>query len=60
MLSPLIQLEYIVNTNLDFINHTKTISLPSDHKLISLDVKSLFTNVPLDFTTDLILKRISE
>ena len=38
----------------------KTISIPSDHKLISFDVKSLFTNVPLDFTIDLILKRIYE
>ena len=38
----------------------KTISIPSDHKLISFDVKSLFTNVPLDFTIDVILKRIYE
>ena len=38
----------------------KTISIPSDHKLISFDVKSLFTNLPLDFAIDLILKRIYE
>ena len=38
----------------------KTISIPSDHKHVSFDVKSLFTNVPLDFTIDLILKRIYE
>ena len=36
----------------------QTISIPSDHKLISFDVKSLFTNVPVDSTIDLILKRI--
>ena len=33
-------------------------SKTSDHKLKSFDVKSLFTNVPLDFTIDLILKHI--
>ena len=38
----------------------KTISIPSDQKLISFDVKSLFTNAQLDFTTDLILKHIYE
>ena len=38
----------------------KTISIPSDHKLISFDVKSLFTNVTSDFTIYLILKRIYE
>ena len=38
----------------------KTISIPSDHKLISFDVKLLFTNVTSDFTNYLILKRIYE
>ena len=57
MLSPLINSEYTVNNNLEFINYMNTISIPSDHKL---DVKSLFTNVPLDFTIDLILKCIHE
>ena len=32
--------------------------IPSSYKLVSFDVKSLFTNVPLDRTTDIILKRI--
>ena len=31
---------------------------PSSYKLVSFDVKSLFTNVPLDKTIDIILKRI--
>ena len=38
----------------------KTISIPLDHKFISFDVNSPFTNVQLDFTIDLILKRIYE
>ena len=32
--------------------------IPSSYKLVSFDVKSLFTNVPLDRTIDIILKRI--
>ena len=33
--------------------------LPPDiYKLISFDVKPLFSNVPLDYTIDIILKRI--
>ena len=31
---------------------------PKDHSFISFDVKSLFTYVSLDFTIDVILKRI--
>ena len=38
----------------------KTIYIPSDHKLISFDVKLLITNVPLNFTIDLILKGLYE
>ena len=58
--SPLSKSEYTVSNNLEFINYMKTISIPSDYKLISLDAKSLFRNVPLDFTVDVILKRIYE
>ena len=38
----------------------KTIYIPSDHKLISFDVKLLIMNVPLNFTIDLILKGLYE
>ena len=54
------KLEYTVNNKLELINYMKTISRLSDHKLISFDVKLLFTNVPLDFTFDLILQYIYE
>ena len=36
----------------------KKISISSEHKLISFDVKSLYTNVLLDFTIDFKLKWI--
>ena len=31
----------------DFINATKTVQIPDDYKLMSFDVKSLFTSIPL-------------
>ena len=31
----------------DFINATKTVQIPDDYKLVSFDVKSLFTSIPL-------------
>ena len=33
-------------------------TVPSAYKMISVDVSSLFTMVPLDYTIDLTLKRI--
>ena len=53
-LSPLSKSEYAVSNNLKFTNYIKRISIPSDHKPILFDVKSLF------ITIDLILKRIYE
>ena len=31
----------------DFTNATKTVQIPDDYKLVSFDVKSLFTSIPL-------------
>ena len=59
MLSPLSKSEYTANNNFEFINYVKTIFISLDHKLMLLDLKLLFTNVPLDFPIDFqILKRI--
>ena len=32
--------------------------IPAHYKVISFDVKALFTNVPLDYTINMIIKRI--
>ena len=31
----------------DFINATKTVQIPDDYKIVSFNVKSLFTSIPL-------------
>ena len=38
----------------------KTEKITTGYQIVSFDVKSLFTNVPLDRTIDIILKRIFE
>ena len=57
-LSPLENLKYTVTSTKDFIEKIKNVKVPDGHQLISFDVKSLFTNVPLQKTIDIILKRI--
>ena len=58
LLSPLSTSEYTVKSTSNFITHIKGQNIPNHFKLISFDVTSLFTDVPLDFTIDIILKRI--
>ena len=58
LLSPLSTSEYTVANNTEFINHVKRMNIPKDHSFISFDVKSLNTYVPLDFTINVILRRI--
>ena len=58
LLSPVSTSEYTVKSTSDFITHIKEQNIPNNFKLISFDVTSLFTNVPLDFTIDVILKQV--
>ena len=58
LLSPLSTSEYTVANNMEFINHIKRMNLPKNHSFISSNVKSLFSYVPLDFTINVILRRI--
>ena len=36
----------------------KNVQVPSGYHMIPFDVKSLFTNVPLEYTISLVLERI--
>ena len=60
LLSPLRESEYTIKNTKHFVEKTKTEHIPNDHLLVSFDVKSLFTNVPLDETIKIILNRIYE
>ena len=57
---PLANSEYTITSTKDFIEKIKNVKIPDGHQLISFNVKSLFTNVSLQKTIDIILKRIYE
>ena len=58
LFSPLNKSEYTVDNNVNFINNAKSKKVPTGHSFISFDMKPLFTNVPLDYTINIILRRI--
>ena len=58
ILKPLTKSEYNIESTKDFIAKIKGKTIPEDFELVSFDVVSLFTKVPLEFTINLILDRI--
>ena len=59
-MSRLSESEYTIKNTKHFDEKIKKGHIPNDHLLVSFDVKSLFTNVPLDETIEVILSRIYE
>ena len=57
ILSPLSRSQYTVESNNTFVNVIRQQVIPSSYKLVSFNVKPLFTNALLDWTTDIILKK---
>ena len=57
-LSPLCQSDHNVRSTKGFIQNIKQDSITTGYNIVSFDVKSLLTNVPLDRTINVILKRI--
>ena len=60
LLSPLSQSEYTIKNTKQFIEQIRMKQVPDGYKMVSFDVKSLFTNVPLEKTIEITLKRIYE
>ena len=58
ILKPLTKSDYSIESTGDFINRLRNKRIPEGHKLVSFDVVSLFTKVPLDFTINLILNKV--
>ena len=58
VLSHLSQSIYTVNSTKHFIEQIKKEPIPSGYQMISFDVKSLFTSIPLDKTIEITLQRI--
>ena len=60
LLAPLGKSKYTIMNTKEFINRVKNEKIPNKYKMISFDVKSLFTNVPLQQTIEIILRKIYE
>ena len=58
LLALLRESEYTVKNTKNFVDNIKKENIQKDYKMVSFDVKSLFMNVPLDRTINIILKRI--
>ena len=57
-MKPLNELQYTIKNDKTFTKKFKKMTIPPEYKMVSLDVVSLFINVPLDETIDTIIKRI--
>ena len=60
LLSPLSQSKYTIKNTKQFIEQIHMKQVPDGYKMVSFDVKSLFTNVLLEKTIEITLKRIYE
>ena len=58
LLSPLTKSKYTVDSTKDFIANVRKMKVDDDYEMVSFDVSSLFTNVPLDNTINLILDKV--
>ena len=58
LLAPLGKSTYTVSSTEEFITKLRGITPPDGYEMISFDVVSLFTNVPLEKTIDIIIKKV--
>ena len=56
-MSPLSNSEYTVNSTTAILKSIRSLKIPNKQRVISFDVKALFTNVPLDYTIIVILRK---
>ena len=58
LLSPLSKSKYTTDSTKHFMENIKQEKILDEYKMVSFDVNSLFTNVPLEKTIDITLERI--
>ena len=58
LLAPLGNSKYTVSSTKEFISKLRSSNPPDGYQMISFDVVSLFTNVPLEKTIDIIIKKV--
>ena len=58
LIAPLRESEYIIKSTRNLIGKVKAKEMPNVYQIVSFNVKSLFSNVPLDRTIDIVLRRV--
>ena len=58
LLKPIAKSRFTIDSTKDFVHKIRKQKIKDNYEMISFDVVSLFTSVPLDFTIDLILKKV--
>ena len=58
LLSLLARLKYTIENTRDFVTRIRNMKIPEGYKMISFDVVSLFTNVPVKETIDIIIRKV--
>ena len=58
LLSPLAKSKYTIENTRDFVTRIRNMKIPEGYKMISFDVVSLFTNVPVKETIDIIIRKV--
>ena len=58
LLAPLSKPEFTINNTKEFVKYIQKKQVPDEYKMVSFDVASLFTNVSLEETIEIVLKRI--
>ena len=58
VLKPRTKREYSIDSTKDFVTKIRSKNIPEGYELVSFDVVSLFTKVPLEDTIELILNKV--
>lgn len=58
LLQPIAKSEFTINSTKDFVGKIRSKKIGTEFEMVSFDVVSLFTSVPLEFTIELILNKI--
>ena len=58
LLAPLSKPEFTISNTKEFVKYIQKKQVPDEYKMVSFDVASLFTNVSLEETIEIVLKRV--